>query len=126
MKNFTPELIAKAKTAKSAEELLALAKDNNVELTEEEAKTYFEQLNANGAVADDELDAVAGGGSCPGDEEVTYEPGEIVGLRIRCPDCEYHIGMYVKADGIGGCFVTCMQCHNRIWFADTHGSIRKF
>ena len=35
MKNLTPELIAKAKTAKSAEELLALAKDNNVELTEE-------------------------------------------------------------------------------------------
>ena len=42
MKNLTTELIAKAKTAKSAEELLALAKDNNVELTEEEAKTYFE------------------------------------------------------------------------------------
>ena len=41
MKNLTPELIAKAKAAKSAEELLALAKANNVELTEEEAKTYF-------------------------------------------------------------------------------------
>ena len=37
MKNLTPELIAKAKAAKSAEELLALAKDNNMELTEEEA-----------------------------------------------------------------------------------------
>ena len=49
MKNLTPELIAKAKAAKSTEELLALAKENNVELTEEEAKTYFEQLNANGA-----------------------------------------------------------------------------
>ena len=61
MKNLTPELIAKAKTAKSTEELLALAKDNNVEMTEEEAKIYFEQLNANGAVADDELDVVAGG-----------------------------------------------------------------
>ena len=34
MKNFTSEHIAKAKTAKSAEELLALAKENNVELTE--------------------------------------------------------------------------------------------
>ena len=48
MKNFTPELIAKAKATKSAEELLTLAKANNVELTEDEAKTYFEQLNANG------------------------------------------------------------------------------
>ena len=73
MKNFTPKLIAKAKATKSAEELLTLAKANNVELTEDEAKTYFEQLNANGAVSDDELDAVAGGGlfgiSCSNDED---------------------------------------------------------
>ena len=61
MKNLTPELIAKAKTAESAEALFELAKANNVELTEEEAKTYFEQLNANCTVSDDELDAVAGG-----------------------------------------------------------------
>ena len=65
MKNFTPELIEKAKNAKSAEELLKYAGENGVEITEEEAKTYFAQLNANGAVSDDELDAVAGGGSCP-------------------------------------------------------------
>ena len=62
MKNITPELIEKAKAAKSAEELLELAKANDVALTEEEAKTYFEQLNANGVVSDDELEAVAGGG----------------------------------------------------------------
>jgi type III secretion system FlhB-like substrate exporter len=42
MKNLTPEVIAKAKATKSAEELFALAKANNVELTEEEAKIYFE------------------------------------------------------------------------------------
>ena len=84
MKNFTPELIAKAKSTKSAEELRTLAEENNVELTEEEARTYFEQLNANGAVSDDELDSVAGGGflglSCPSDEEedVTYQDGDIV------------------------------------------------
>ena len=67
MKNLTPELIAKAKTVKSAEELLELAKANNVELTETEAKTYFVQLGTNGAVADDELEAVSGGFNC-GDE----------------------------------------------------------
>ena len=64
MLNFTPELIEKARAAKTVEELIAIAKDNNVELTEEEAKTYFEQLHANGAVTDDELDQVAGGGEC--------------------------------------------------------------
>ena len=57
------ELIAKAKHAKSPEELLALAKENGVELTEESAQAYFNQLNPKtGELADDELDNVAGGG----------------------------------------------------------------
>ena len=102
MTNFTPELIAKA--AKSAEELLALAKENNVELTEAEAKTYFEQLNANGAVSDDELGAVAGGGSCPGgdDEEPdsndALRPGYAVRVTdgSRCSGCESNWG-FTKA-----------------------------
>ena len=46
MKNFTPELVAKAKTAKNAEELLEIARASGAELTVEEAKAYFEQLNA--------------------------------------------------------------------------------
>lgn len=63
MTNFTPEIIEKAKTARSTEELLTLAKENNVELTDEEAKVYFEQLHsASGELSDDELDNVAGGG----------------------------------------------------------------
>ena len=72
MKNLHPELIAKAKEAKNAEELLALAKENNVELTEQEAKTYFEQLSANGALSDEELDLVSGGG-CPESESEPVE-----------------------------------------------------
>ena len=67
MNNLTPEIIVKAKAAKSAEELLELAKANKVELTEGEAKTYFSQLGANSAVSDDELEAVSGGFNC-GDE----------------------------------------------------------
>ena len=60
---FTPELIEKAKEAKTPEELFALAKENGVELTEESAKAYFNQLNPKtGELADDELDNVAGGG----------------------------------------------------------------
>ena len=64
MKNLTLDLIAKVKTVKSAEELLELAKANNVGLTETEAKTYFAQLGANGAVADDEIENVSGGFNC--------------------------------------------------------------
>ena len=59
------EMIAKAKEAKSVEELIALAKENGIELTEEDAKKYFEQLNAKkGELSDDELEAVTGGGAC--------------------------------------------------------------
>ena len=66
MKNLTPELIAKAKAAKSAEELLELARANDVEITEDMAKTFFEQLNTSGALSDDELEAVSGGGNICG------------------------------------------------------------
>ena len=56
------ELLEKAKAAKSAEELLALAKENGVELTESEAAEYFAQIHKSGELADEELDNVAGGG----------------------------------------------------------------
>lgn len=56
------ELIVKARSAKSAEELLALAKENGTELTAEEANAYFEQLSKSGELSDEELDNVSGGG----------------------------------------------------------------
>lgn len=63
MKEITPEVIEKARSAKTAEELLALAKENGVELTAEEVKTFFAQLNpTSGELSDDELDHVSGGG----------------------------------------------------------------
>lgn len=60
MKNLTPALIEKAKTAKSAEELLALAKTNGVEMTADEANEYYKQITSN-ELDDDLLDGVAGG-----------------------------------------------------------------
>ena len=55
------EMILKAKEAKSAEELLTLAKENGMEMTEESAKAYFEQLHKSGELSDDELNNVSGG-----------------------------------------------------------------
>ena len=52
------ELIAKLKEAKSADEILALAKESGVELDEEKAKELFSQLNANGEMSDEDLDVV--------------------------------------------------------------------
>ena len=75
------EMIAKAKEAKSVEELIALAKENGIELTEEDAKMYFEHLNAKkGELSDDELDNVSGGGC--GESKVKY-----------CPDCNSELRM---------------------------------
>ena len=56
------ELLEKAKEAKSAEELMLLAKENGMELTKEETEAYFAQMNKSGELSDEELDNVAGGG----------------------------------------------------------------
>jgi hypothetical protein len=119
MKNLTPELIKTAKAAKSVEELFELAKTNNVEITEEEAKTYFTQLNAGGEIADDELDAVAGGNddndcfsSSSGDSSTLFYFGD----RVRvidgtvCTSCGTSFGVI---DGIdpSSRFVKCTKCN---------------
>ena len=122
MKNLTSELIAKAKAAKSAEELLALAKANAVEMTEEEAKTYFEQLNANGILSDDELDAVAGGSflgiSCPDSDEDDTNPlkhtdGIVTG---RCSACR-STNIYIHRDPDGAKFYKCRNCGANVPYA---------
>ena len=65
---FSKELIEKAKTAKSAEELLAMAKAENIEMTAEEAAKVYAELHKTGELSDEELDNVVGG--CGRD----YEP----------------------------------------------------
>ena len=92
MKNLTPEMIEKAKAAKSAEDLLALAKENNVEMTADEAKTYFAQINPkSGELDSDELEAVSGGGCNDSDDsgsnvkDVVTLYNEVSGLA--CPKC---------------------------------------
>ena len=106
MKNITPELIAKAKTAASAEELIAIAAENGIEISEEKAKIYFAQINENGIVADDELDLVAGG--CG---NTVFYHGERVRLKIkRCKECNSSIGLYMKTSGECYATVSCINC----------------
>ena len=57
----------KARLAKSPGELLALARAEGIPMTEEEARDHFARLHPPvGELADDELEAVAGGGCQPG------------------------------------------------------------
>lgn len=46
---------------KFTEELTELAKENGVELSEDEAQDHFDRQNSSGELSDDELDGVAGG-----------------------------------------------------------------
>lgn len=59
---LTKELVARAKEAKTSEELMALAKEAGIDMTEESAALAFEQLNSKtGELSDSELDNVSGG-----------------------------------------------------------------
>ena len=77
--NISKELLEKAKTAKSAEELLELAKAENIELTEEQAKEYFATIHASGELSDEELDNVSGGCYESGDTP-KFSVGQHVGV----------------------------------------------
>ena len=75
------EIMAKAKEAKSVEELMALAKENGMEMTEESANTYWGQLHpASGELSDEELDNVSGGGCYASDGYLMTSIG---------PTCKY-------------------------------------
>ncbi len=90
---MTKEMLEKAKTAKSAEELLEMAKEAEIELSEEKAKDIFSRLNSDGELSDEELGAVAGGCGesypmCPAcySPNVKYEENY---SRYRCKRCHY-------------------------------------
>ena len=59
---LTQEMMEKARAAKTAEELLEIAKANGVEMTEDEAKTYFAQLNPKSGELDEDLLVNVSGG----------------------------------------------------------------
>ncbi len=44
MNEFFQELLAKAKNIKSVDDIFALAQENGIDITEEKAKEYFEQI----------------------------------------------------------------------------------
>lgn len=62
MAGITSELIEKARKAENPEHLVVLARENGIEMTEEEAKMQFANLHPQqGELSDEELDNVAGG-----------------------------------------------------------------
>ena len=97
MGNITTEMVEKAKTAKTLDELIELAKDAGIELGTEEAQMYFGMLNPkSGELSDDELDDVSGGGckSKSGKIVVTNHCKCFTGLH----EIEAYNGVYRRAD----------------------------
>ena len=124
--NVSKELLEKAKTAKKAEELIEMAKAENIELSAEQAAKAFAELNKSGELSDEELDNVAGGCAGPyqsGDTPL-FNSGDRVKYRkkIRYANCgdfgfnEYEdrvdtIFDYCKEDGV---FIYRMRCGDLI------------
>ena len=107
---FTQEQLAKAKAAKSAEELLALAKENGMELTEEEAKNYFEQWHKEGELADEELDNVSGGSCYASDGRmITTLLNDCDGKHFVCKVCGSSELVYQQNSD--GYYYTCVNCN---------------
>ena len=73
MPNFTQEQLEAAKAAKSPEELVRMAKDAGIEITQEQAAAFLNPPV--GEMSDEELENVAGGGCL-------YEPD-----FVKCPKC---------------------------------------
>ena len=54
------DIFEKLKEAKSAEELVEIAKANGAEITAEDAQTLFSQISG-GEISDEELEEISGG-----------------------------------------------------------------
>lgn len=100
--NFTPEQIAKAKAAKSVEELIALAKENGIELTEMDAKKYCSILNTPEKLSDEELENVAGG---------CGEPGKPIYTAMICDNCGCNT--FWNGDFVNGIMYKCNLCEHK-------------
>lgn len=132
------DLILKAKEAKSAEELIALAKENGIELSADDAKLYLD-INKNGELADEELTDVSGGG--------VYFAGRLIVTRFhvcdhwKCPKCGF--GLQSSRDGdddVHACpphsssthypKVSCLDCKYQKYVFPyhlcTHPDVRKY
>ena len=92
--NFSNELIEKAKAASSAEELLEMAKKEDIELSAADAEMYFSFL-AKGSqpLSDEELKLVSGGKGEAKKPKPKYYTGQK--LWVGYPSTQNYLGIEV-------------------------------
>lgn len=122
---LSKELLEKAQTAKSPEELIQMAKTENIDLSAEEAAKYFAELHKTGELSDEELDNVAGG--CGGEEitEPKYKEGDLVWISggFACYTCGRYRAFKVtevhrSPVGKHTYSVACPDCGEKWWNAN--------
>ncbi len=79
------ELIQKAKTAQSPEELVKLARENGVYIPEAHAQEVFDGIQKYGELSDDELNSASGGGCFGGGNNLK----DFAGISLSCPKGEF-------------------------------------
>ena len=104
--NVSKELLEKAKTAKKAEELIEMAKEENIELTVEQAAKALAELNKSGELSDEELDNVAGGCGGP---DYKYNIGDSV--LIRGKQFSYRVLWRYRSYPAGIIFYNCANSY---------------
>lgn len=72
----TDKIIKKAKEATSVQNLMEMAQEEGIELSEAEAEQYYAFLHHEGELSDDELSMVAGGKSSNPDQPPKYKVGQ--------------------------------------------------
>ncbi len=105
---FSAALLEKAKRAKSKEELMALAKENSITLTDKEAEDYlasFKGTLKSGELGDDELDDVSGGCTT----EVNGKQYVVVSSGVKC-----FTGQYEKVESVSNGYNS--RGGNALWF----------
>lgn len=90
------EVLEKAKSAESVEDLMRIAEENSIVLDRERAEEYFDKLNPPmGEIDDDEIDSVTGGG-CGGKLDTN--------LNLNVGADELYTGRKVYLRNEGHCF----------------------
>jgi hypothetical protein len=89
-KEITQEMMEKVASCKTVDELLALAKENGIEISTEQAETYLAEHVVN-LLDNEKLDAVAGGqmSSPKRDEVKTMDQNRRI-CFLTTAVCEYH------------------------------------
>lgn len=102
------DFLFKAKSAQTPDEIFALARENNVEMTAGEANALFFELHP-GELSDDDLDAVAGGAGTYAEDGSKYMPNKGHCEHYCCREC---------GKESGSAEMTMHKCSNGAWRTD--------